>query len=81
MSEEQFQWWLAKDRIEPIGHEKQVLSLIAHSLLRFFGGEEFDADRAEAALMPWLKYVPKQDAQNEQARQLLNSVFGQMGGA
>ena len=77
MSEEEFRWWLARDRVVPVGHQTKCTALLTHVVLGFVDSE-FDADKSEAALMPWLKFEKadvKPKAQNKQARQMAKMFF------
>ncbi len=77
MSEEEFRWWLARDRVVPVGHQTKCMALLTHVVLGFVSSE-FDAKKSESALMPWLKYEAADvsaKVHNRQARQMVNMVF------
>lgn len=78
MSEEEFGWWLARDRVVPVGHQTKCTALLTHAVLSFVS-DNFDEDRSEQALMPWLKLEkvqpPVAKVHNRQARQMANMFF------
>lgn len=78
LSEEEFGWWLARDRAVPVGHSVRCNALLTHAVVAFLGGEDFDVLSAEKVLLPWLQYEQhsKQPAaQNKQARQVVNAIL------
>lgn len=53
MTHEQFDWWCAKDEIEPIGHSTRMLGYIA-SLLSAALGVKATSDEICQAFTPWV---------------------------
>ena len=77
MTPEQFNEWCAKDLVEPIGYQTQMLGLIAWIIHSYTAS---DGDTLENAdFMPWLKYATKRDNGNDAARQMLKSMASAAG--
>jgi hypothetical protein len=73
MTPGQFAEWCAKDLVEPIGHDTQMLSLIAFMLANYMGVEDMKPEH----YMPWVKYVPINKVDNSQARNVIAAILGQ----
>lgn len=76
MTPQQFDEWVVKDRIEPIGYATEMLSLIAYMMACYMKAEDSEPVKHED-FAPWIKYRPKQDQQEtQQARTMMRSIFG-----
>lgn len=76
MTPEEFDEWMVKDQIEPIGYQNQMLGLIAWFVHSYVSGDT--AGKADV-FMPWLKYQPEENDQ-QAAKQALEMIAGRMGG-
>lgn len=73
MTPQQFDEWMLKDHIEPIGYATHMLALIAYRLTEFLTkGDKTDVED----FMPWLKYAPPPPPENAQALHIINTVLG-----
>lgn len=72
MTVEQFDEWAAKDMIEPVGYQSQMLGLIGWYL---YGALNTDGELKPEDFMPWLRYH-KQKADNAGARAFLKGLAG-----
>jgi len=76
MTPDEFDEWIAKDRIEPIGHATRCLGVIARALVVQLGAED---EAAKAVYTPWMDFEEREretTGGNAAGKALLTSVFG-----
>jgi hypothetical protein len=74
MTPAQLDEWTAKDLIEPVGYQSQMLGFLAYMVFAWVGGSESEAKPSD--FMPWLKYKKTNDINNAAAMQMIASVLG-----
>lgn len=73
MTVQQFDEWAAKDMVEPVGYQSQMLGLIGYLVHGAVGDGTSDATVED--FMPWLRYQERQ-VNNAGAKELLKGLFG-----
>jgi hypothetical protein len=72
MTPEQFDEWAAKDLIEPIGYQSQMLGFIAYLLHVWIASGESELSATD--FMPWMD--SKSSFNNAAAKQILKATLG-----
>lgn len=73
---EQFDEWCAYDQIEPISHDTAMLSRICFNIEAWMYAQARNGKTPDIEeFMPWLRGLPR-DAQNSQAKHVMQSMFG-----
>ena len=73
MSPQQFDEWIAKDLIEPIGHVNQMAGFIAYAIAAYMGGK--DAEAKPVDFMPWLRFANRDTTDNAAAKAFLSTAL------
>jgi len=71
MTAEEFEGWLIKDRVEPIGQATHMVSLLAWMVHAYLAGPE--ASSMESFL-PWMKHLPAAKSGQKEAQDHLKMM-------
>jgi len=74
MTPEEFAEWKLLDHVYPLDGAQRSLAHIEWMLYGYLHGKDATAEAPD--FMPWLKYVPEEQPQNEAAIQLISSLLG-----
>jgi len=74
MSPAQFDEWAAKDLVEPVGYQSQMMGYVAYLLHAWIAGADSTLEPHD--FMPWVSKAEEPKTNNAAAKQLLGSMLG-----